>query len=81
MVHLKNGFIFLLIALNSLDLFSQDNKGFAIVELFTSEGNAQSPDADKLLSEIGKEAKLSGKNVYCLKYHVDYWNKLGWKDP
>lgn len=65
----------------SVLVFAQTDKGFAVVELFTSEGNAQSPAAEKILSEIGKESKLSGSSVYCLEYHVDYWNKLGWKDP
>ena len=27
------------------------------------------------------EAKKNGKNIYFLEYHVDYWNKLGWKVP
>ena len=27
------------------------------------------------------EATKSGKNIFFLEYHVDYWNKLGWKDP
>jgi len=31
-----------------------------------------------LLETIDKE--YAGKNVLVLSYHVDYWNKLGWKD-
>lgn len=53
-------------------------EGFAVIELFTSEGCSSCPSADKLLETIDKE--YAGKNVLVLSYHVDYWNKLGWKD-
>lgn len=55
-----------------------DNKGFAVVELFTSEGCSSCPAADAVLAKIEKESE--GKPVYILAYHVDYWNRLGWKD-
>ena len=54
-------------------------KGFAVLELFTSEGCSSCPPADKLLTKIQQESK--GKAVYLLAYHVDYWDRLGWKDP
>ncbi|MBB6112141.1 hypothetical protein SAMN05421821_11639 [Mucilaginibacter lappiensis] len=53
-------------------------KGFALLELFTSEGCSSCPAADDLLAKIQKEFK--DKPVYVLAYHVDYWNRLGWKD-
>jgi hypothetical protein len=53
-------------------------KGFALLELFTSEGCSSCPAADDLLAKIQKEAQ--DKPVYVLAYHVDYWNSLGWKD-
>lgn len=52
--------------------------GFAVIELFTSEGCSSCPAADELLARIQKED--SDKQVYILAYHVDYWNRLGWKD-
>jgi len=52
--------------------------GFAVVELFTSEGCSSCPPADELLARVQKET--AGKPVYILAYHVDYWNRLGWKD-
>lgn len=55
--------------------------GFAIVELFTSQGCSSCPPADKNLSELIDQAKASHKAVYGLSFHVDYWNYIGWKDP
>jgi hypothetical protein len=52
--------------------------GFAVVELFTSEGCSSCPAADAVVAKIEKES--AGKPVYILAYHVDYWNRLGWKD-
>jgi hypothetical protein len=52
--------------------------GFAVIELFTSEGCSSCPPADALVAKIIKEDK--DKPVYVLGYHVDYWNHLGWKD-
>jgi hypothetical protein len=54
------------------------SKGFAVVELFTSEGCSSCPPADELVSRIQKES--TGQPIYILAYHVDYWNRLGWKD-
>ncbi len=53
------------------------DSGFAVVELFTSEGCSSCPAADEALAKISKEYK---NNVYVLGFHVDYWNRLGWKD-
>ena len=53
-------------------------KGFAVVELFTSEGCSSCPPADALVAKVQKES--AGQPVYILAFHVDYWNRLGWKD-
>ena len=54
--------------------------GFAVVELFTSEGCSSCPPADVLATKIAKDAKEKGQNVQVLAMHVDYWDRLGWKD-
>jgi hypothetical protein len=53
-------------------------KGFALLELFTSEGCSSCPPADELMGKIQNEYQDS--NLYVLAYHVDYWDKQGWKD-
>jgi hypothetical protein len=59
----------------------QTNKnegGFAVVELFTSEGCSSCPPADELVEKIQKDNKE--KPIYILAFHVDYWDHQGWKD-
>ena len=57
------------------------DKGFAIVELFTSQGCSSCPPADKVLGKLIADAEAKKRPVYCLAFHVDYWDYLGWKDP
>lgn len=55
--------------------------GFAVVELFTSQGCSSCPPADRVLGRIAERAERDGLPVYVLSLHVDYWNRLGWSDP
>jgi hypothetical protein len=55
-----------------------NGKGFAVVELFTSEGCSSCPPADELMARIQQQYKDS--QVYILAFHVDYWDRLGWPD-
>lgn len=56
-------------------------QGFAVIELFTSQGCSSCPAADENLSKILKDAAKKSDPVFGLSFHVDYWNRLGWKDP
>jgi hypothetical protein len=47
----------------------------AIVELYTSEGCSSCPPADRWLSRMKADPA-----VVALAFHVDYWDRLGWKD-
>ncbi len=51
-----------------------------VVELFTSQGCSSCPPADELLGTIARDSALRG-HVIPLAFHVDYWNRLGWRDP
>lgn len=53
-------------------------QGFVILELFTSQGCSSCPPADAILSKYALQ-----KNAFIipLAFHVDYWDRLGWKDP
>jgi hypothetical protein len=46
-----------------------------VVELYTSEGCNSCPPADRWLSRLQADAA-----TVALAFHVDYWDRLGWKD-
>ena len=46
-----------------------------VVELYTSEGCNSCPPADRWLSRLKADPE-----VVALAFHVDYWDRLGWKD-
>ncbi|MCX2573187.1 DUF1223 domain-containing protein [Pedobacter sandarakinus] len=65
--------------LNAADKPPVPKSSPVVLELFTSEGCSSCPPADALIAKINREFK--GEEVFILTYHVDYWNRLGWKDP
>jgi hypothetical protein len=46
-----------------------------LVELYTSEGCDSCPPTDHWLSSVSPKA-----GVVAVSFHVDYWDRLGWKD-
>ena len=46
-----------------------------VIELYTSEGCSSCPPADRWLSQL-----KSDPSAVALAFHVNYWDRLGWRD-
>ncbi len=46
-----------------------------VVELFTAQGCASCPPAERVLADLADET-----GILALAYHVDYWDYIGWSD-
>ena len=51
-----------------------------LIELFTSQGCSSCPPAEAWMSKLKSEPGL-WKDFVPLAFHVDYWDRLGWRDP
>ena len=51
----------------------------ALVELYTSEGCDSCPPADRWLASTFP-SETNRANAIAVAFHVDYWDRLGWKD-
>lgn len=51
-----------------------------LIELFTSQGCSSCPPAEEWISKLKSEKGL-WKDFVLIAFHVDYWDRLGWRDP
>ncbi len=51
-----------------------------LLELYTSEGCSSCPPAEQWFSKL-TDAPGLWRNFVPLAFHVDYWDRLGWRDP
>ncbi|KAJ7981683.1 Membrane lipoprotein lipid attachment site-like protein, putative (DUF1223) [Quillaja saponaria] len=59
----------------------QRHGGPLLVELFSSQGCTTSPEAELVVSRLGRGDFGLDVPVVVLAFHVDYWDYMGWKDP
>jgi hypothetical protein len=72
-------FVLQMAAANPVTFESGPNK-VQLLELFTSEGCSSCPPAEASLSRLVNDSRL-WREFVPVAFHVDYWNRLGWKDP
>src|SRR3954462_6751955 len=51
-----------------------------LIELYTSEGCSSCPRAEEWMSGLKNQANL-WRDIVPVAFHVDYWDRLGWRDP
>jgi hypothetical protein len=61
-------------------VFESGLKKVQLLELFTSEGCSSCPPAEAALARLVSDQRLWHEFVP-VAFHVDYWDRLGWKDP
>jgi hypothetical protein len=59
--------------------FESSDTQTTLVELFTSEGCSSCPPAEKWLTGLKSNQEL-WKRIVPVAFHVDYWDRLGWRD-
>jgi hypothetical protein len=74
-VHLKPLLALAALLVATCQAPAEQAKVRGVVELFTSQGCASCPKADKMLGDL-----VGKTDIVALAYHVDYWDYRGWRD-
>jgi hypothetical protein len=61
-------------------IFESGPQRVHLIELFTSQGCSTCPPAEAWMSKLKAEPQL-WKDFVPIAFHVDYWDRLGWRDP
>ncbi len=77
MSYVKTYVLLLCIVISSYVSYGQGKSSFVLLELYTSEGCSSCPSAEALMPKL---EQMYGEKLYVLEFHVDYWDRLGWKD-
>ena len=78
---MKNIF-FAIIFFTTMSVFAQQRfYPQAFIELYSSEGCENCPYADEFTKQIMSIADSAKQPVYVIDFHVDIWDRSGWKDP
>ena len=67
-------------AFSASSAFESPATQVSLVELYTSEGCSSCPPANEWVNKLLPAAGLWKKFIPVV-FHVDYWDRLGWKDP
>lgn len=51
-----------------------------LVELFTSQGCPNCPEADRVLAQLENTQPIAGAEIITLAWHVNLWDSFNWKD-
>jgi hypothetical protein len=60
--------------------FESGPRKIHLLELFTSEGCSSCPPAEAWMSRLKDNGGL-WRDFVPIAFHVDYWDRLGWRDP
>lgn len=70
---------FCLAATGNETVFESGPTKVHLLELFTSEGCSSCPPAEVWMAQLKRDNRL-WRDFVPLAFHVDYWDRLGWRD-